>query len=339
MDADQDLAAAIDAEVDAVARRLVDSLLAAAPEALAERRDYALGFEERLRDRWGAALDLYELTFCCSQEWGSEFHDRHRRDSPDEADYVFEALTQLHSRACVVASEILALLESGHASGAEARWRTLHEVSVVAQIIAQRDEGIALRYLHHRIIEAAEDAEELERHRKRLKGETLGAGDLEALRASRRKMLALYGRKQFQHRNGWAAPLFGGKPPEFGALERMAGLDHLAPYRTRGIRHTHPGSFATGFGVVRRGPNTILQTGPTNRGLADAGHGSLISLTQVTTALFISGRPEPDPDWLARAQAMLDLTEKAGDAFLAAHRQLEADEKSLWAGNNDDVSP
>jgi len=56
-------------------------------------------------------------------------------------DYQFEALVRLQAGAARVAGEIYALLLSGYASGAHARWRTLHEIAVTALFIAQRGQG------------------------------------------------------------------------------------------------------------------------------------------------------------------------------------------------------
>jgi hypothetical protein len=39
-------------------------------------------------------------------------------------------------RACLVGSEIYGLPRTGHAAGAQARWRTLHELAVVASTLA-----------------------------------------------------------------------------------------------------------------------------------------------------------------------------------------------------------
>src|SRR6266700_848387 len=112
---------------------LVERTIRDAPATLRRRRRWVRGFERRLRNRWGRALDLYELTLVCCHEWGGEFNERHRSAAATEQDHAFEVLTRLHARACLTASEILALLETGHAVGAEARWRTLHEITVVMQ--------------------------------------------------------------------------------------------------------------------------------------------------------------------------------------------------------------
>ena len=45
-------------------------------------------------------------------------------------------------RACQVTDEIICLLENGFADGAMARWRTLHEIAVVAVVISQHGENL-----------------------------------------------------------------------------------------------------------------------------------------------------------------------------------------------------
>ena len=65
---------------------------------------------------------------------------------PDgQRDYVFEALSRLLARACRIAEEVLVLLKAGYGQGALARWRALHEVAVVADLIAENGEDCAER--------------------------------------------------------------------------------------------------------------------------------------------------------------------------------------------------
>jgi hypothetical protein len=317
--------------IDKTTPRLVETLLRDAPKMLRRHGRYRRGFERRLRRRWRRALDLYYVVYVCCEESGGEFNQRYREQAAQENDFAFEALTRLHARACLVASEVYALLRTGHAAGAEARWRTLHEVAVVSSAVGQRDNDVAQRYLDHQDIEAADDAEEYQRYHERLEYEPLDEATLNELRERRHKLLKKHGRAFGRGHYGWAAPLFDGKPPEFSELEKLAGLDHLRPFRDLGTRRVHAGARGTGMGLLRRGPHLILQSGPTNYGLAESGHGSLISLSQTTITLLIYGRPKiEDPMHVVVASSILALLEKAGDAFLAAHRRLKEDEAKLW---------
>jgi Family of unknown function (DUF5677) len=98
-----------------------------------------------------------------AREAGEDYHQRH---TPAEGDWLYAALVRRQARGCLVASEVLALLRSGHASGAHARWRSLHEIAVVAGFI--QDQETARRYLSHGAIESYHAARDYQRHAKTL---------------------------------------------------------------------------------------------------------------------------------------------------------------------------
>ena len=69
-----------------------------------------------------------------SRESGDLFNESFGKNN----DQVFFVLWRLHARSCQITMEILALLKSGFADGAHARWRTLHEIAVTALFIKQQ---------------------------------------------------------------------------------------------------------------------------------------------------------------------------------------------------------
>lgn len=95
-------------------------------------------FERNLLKCWGKALDSLEVVYVAALEAGADFNDRQRAGAAEDGDLVFEALVGLHARACVAASEVSSLLRTGHAAGALARWRTLHECAVISSVIGER---------------------------------------------------------------------------------------------------------------------------------------------------------------------------------------------------------
>lgn len=56
-------------------------------------------------------------------------------------------LRKLHGRACQQFREILWLLRGGFADGAYARWRSLFELSVIAEFISENDEQVAKAFI------------------------------------------------------------------------------------------------------------------------------------------------------------------------------------------------
>ena len=73
------------------------------------RRGTIGGFERRLRHRWGAALDLFELALVLMLDSGAAFNKHHRPTAVAENDLMFDVLARTHARACVTCSEVLAL--------------------------------------------------------------------------------------------------------------------------------------------------------------------------------------------------------------------------------------
>ena len=152
------ISSALDHATQATADVLTKRLRADAPRMLREHKRFRDTFERRLQQRWSRALDLYECVRVCCLEAGDEFHNRHSTEAGHGNDAKFEALTLLHVRACLVASEIYGLLRTGHAVGAQARWRTLHELAVIAFVLGSQDHDISERFLLHRYAERYKDA-------------------------------------------------------------------------------------------------------------------------------------------------------------------------------------
>jgi uncharacterized protein DUF5677 len=99
---------------------------------LRELRNERRKFNNYNNKIWGKALNLLETLIDISLDTGTLFDQKFRPFAIEENDIVFDALTRLHARSCQVSSEILTLLHNGFADGAHARWRTLHEISVIA---------------------------------------------------------------------------------------------------------------------------------------------------------------------------------------------------------------
>jgi hypothetical protein len=319
--------------VEATARENALAIGADASRLSASRRETAREFERRLWDRWGPALELFEATVLVAEEAGADFNAAHRPAASKELDYVFGALILLHGRACLTASEVLELLRTGHPFGAHARWRTLHEIAVVGSLIGEHGQEIAERYLLFRWIQEDADAREYQLYSEALGYVPYTDAEMEMHRQNREALIERFG-KSFAGRNGWAVPLFKeGTQPSFKDLERRAGMDHLRPHYSWSSHPVHAGSKGSAMAIRNRGGYEVILTGPTNYGLADPGHGALISLLQITTTLLIHGRPKMDQEPMRAvvARALALLVDQAGELFLSIHRQLEEDEKKAWA--------
>ncbi|HUY74891.1 MAG TPA: DUF5677 domain-containing protein [Candidatus Dormibacteraeota bacterium] len=288
------------------------------------------GFKKRLAKKWGEPLKLYEIVLKGTLDGGREFAQGAQADQ--ESDFTFQALVSLHAQACRVAGEVLELLKAGHARGAHARCRTLHELAVFAGVIAEHPE-VAERFLLH---DAIEDARSLDTYQTKLAGrpgyEPYSKEDVDFVHARRDEVLNRCGKSFGDGYYGWAAPLF---PPKahltFEKLEDLARLGHLRPFYDWA---THLGVHASSRGVrlnlITQGDITTPLAGATNIGLSDPGHEALISLLQVTTSLMVHGKPiTDDPTPVVVLKALMTLTDEAGEAFVAVEERIAEEEAQV----------
>lgn len=123
--------AALPQATAAGASHLLAELKASSGDMFTDRHQIRSGFLARQREKWGKPLDLLFMLVEAARESGEEYAATFQKVAEAEQDFRFLALCKLHARACLVASEVHWLLEGGFASGAMARWRTLHEIAVV----------------------------------------------------------------------------------------------------------------------------------------------------------------------------------------------------------------
>ena len=277
-------------------------------------------FGRRLNRIWGKAIDLLEMQLVISLEVGEAFNEEERPAAAGENDYEFEALIRLHAKACQIASEILVLLRAGHADGAMARWRALHEATAVAYFIRTKGGDIAERYLLHEVVEAHKAAVEQQRHAAALGSQLLSVEELQGMREARDHLVERFG-EEYREDLGWAAAAIRKKRPLIVDIERAAGLEHWRPYYRMASLGVHASSRGIFFqlGQPLDGPD-LLVAGVSNVGLADPGHATAISLSQITCTLLIS---KTNLERLVICAVLQDLVDDIGDAFIKAHEALE----------------
>ena len=293
------------------------------PSGIELHRADRLAFEQRLLSFWKEPLDLLDVFITCATEAGSEFNGEFRNDAVLEGDAVFEALTRLHGKACQVSNEILVLMRSGYADGAHARWRTLHELTVVACLISdqcQEDQELAERYLLHGKIQRYRSALQYQKHSERLGQVPLSREEIDALTEERDKLVKRFG-KSFMKEYGWAALVTQPQNPNLAALEEGVDLKHWRPYYKLASDNVHANSHGTYFRIgLGSSEEDAILAGPTNMGLADPGHSTAISLGLITTVLLAR---KPTMDYLVYSCVLHKLANEIGDAFLESHRAIE----------------
>lgn len=191
-----------------------------------------------------------------------------------------EILIRLLVRACQATDEILCLLENGFADGAMARWRTLHEIAVVAAVIWRHGEDIAKRYIEHQAVESKRAMEKYMACCNLLGCKPLSARDQAKIVKAYDRAVARYG-KAFKTDYGWAAHHLRKDRPTFADLEQEAGRAEMRSYYQMGNDNIHAGvkSMFVRLGLLE--DYTGLLAGRSNAGLTDPGQNAAHTLTQL----------------------------------------------------------
>ncbi|MFA7155751.1 MAG: DUF5677 domain-containing protein [Proteiniphilum sp.] len=294
-------------------------------DALAYEANERLAFEEQNYALWKEPLDLLQLFLLTTTGIGGEFNHKYRPEAAENNDFVFEVLTRLHGRACQVGNEILILLKSGYADGANARWRTLHEITVTSYFIKENGSEMAERYLLYDYIESyrsisdyVHNTELYERHKAVLGDALPSQAEMMGIEETKNELCARFG-KGFSKEYGWVAG--GTKKITFKDLESEVGIDHLRPYYKMANISIHAGPKGVRFSLGSPS-NDIIPAGASNMGLADPGMSTVISLQNMNAALLST---RPDVGHLITLKAMSLLADEVKDAFYRCHKETWAE--------------
>jgi hypothetical protein len=302
-----------------------------ASEILQKNNEWMGAFKERLNELWKDPFDLLELFLILSTEAGAKFNRENRPTASEQNDHVFEALTRLHAKACLIGQEIITLMRNGYSAGAFARWRSLHEIAVTGLFIYKHGNEVAERYLCYRYIEVfklfedyLKDNDLYQKHSDML-GYTPydSIEDMKRAGKIRKELCGIdkYG-ESFGNLNGWAAKALGTKHCNFKDIEKDVGLDYLRPYYNMANHSVHAGSKGSYFniGVSDSNSEKILLVGPSNLGFADPGSNMVISLQYMNRALLTSRLTVKNSVFL---YGMGFLVEQINEEFLKVHTFIE----------------
>lgn len=300
---------------DDIASLLYKSLQRNSRPMLKERRSFLRQFEKRHCSLWKKAIDLLESYLVAAFELGEEFNRHYRPAAAEEQHYVFECLTRLHARSVHVGWEVLCLLKGGYADGAHARWRTAHEIAVVANFIAAEGQNTAKKYLEHDVVESYRAMVQYQRFAQQLGQEPLTADESRQIEELFRERIATYG-ESYGSQYGWAAEALGKKNPKFSDIEEASELEHLRPYYRMASHNVHANPKGMNFRLGLADGAELLLAGPSNYGLADPGHGIALSVLQSTVPML---NLVSTIDAVVMSKVMMKYTDAIGEAFLKVH--------------------
>jgi hypothetical protein len=306
--------------IDKTSKTIQKSVKAQMKLGLAEKEAERLAFEYNMYRRWGKALNALEMLILLSFECGDNFNNFFREKAVAENDLVFEVLTRMHARACQVAYEIFTLLKSGYADGAHARWRCLHEITVVAVFIAEAGQETAESYFLHEKIDNYKEALSYNEHCNALGYDPIPEDELAEISQEKSLLVEKYG-DGYYSANGWAVKALGKKKIDFIDIEKSVKLDHYRPYYKMACHNVHAGSKGIRFRLgLAFDVDDILLAGPSNVGLFDPGVGVARSLNQLTAQLMTY---DPTFDSLVKAKVLNEFRFDVEYQFWKADQKLQ----------------
>lgn len=291
-----------------------------APKMIKSRNKESDDFVKLNRKKWKRGFDKFEMLLEISYEAGADFHNEFLPIAKKEENLVFEVLTRLYARCLQIGNEILILLKHGYPDGAHARWRTVHEISTIANFIFKHGNDVARKYLEHNIIDSYHGSQEFMKYHKKLKQPPLASKELKNLKQDFNNLKDKYG-SNFMKRYGWAAEALRKSNPSIENIESDVGFDKYRPFNRMACHNIHAGAKGILFRIAYDEQNDkVILTGPSDKNFTDPAHGTAISLYLITRA-FLNLYPNKDREIIV--EILYLLSEEIGDDFYKIQEKNE----------------
>lgn len=280
-----------------------------ASELRQRRADHLRQLEDDIQARWGPAIELYETLIVAALELGHHVAS-HRGPAATRngKKVLLKLLVTLQGRACLVASEIITLIRTGHGAAAYARFRTLQDIAVVAAFLTRYGEEAAVRFYEHAQIEELKTAKV---HREIYGPDNYITDALLAQMEQRRDELRTKYGKAFGCDYGWAASFIGNDNPKWKHIEEHAQLEKARLHYRGASNVVHSNSLGALLGLRKQG--SVILSVPSDDGLGTPGFTSLIPLMLVTSNLVACVNHRDDK---VRLFALGELAQEAFEAFI-----------------------
>lgn len=309
--------------IDAIFVETLDSVREQSEEALGRRAEELRSFQQRLLIRWKKPLQLLSVQIGLSVQFGEQMNGWLRGKADKDNSSMVDVLTRLHARATQVAGEIEVLLKEGFADGAMSRWRTLHELTIVAFFINKYGNEAAERYRHHLRIDSLRMARRLNDAASKLGCSPISDQEFLEIQEDVAALKLKFG-EAFCTEYGWAADALHKQKPTFADIESAVQLEQYRPYFKLASDSVHAGPKGTfhRLGLALDRVDTLL-AGPSNAGLEEAGRLTALSLGQIASSLITL---HPLADGVVWAKVIGKLGIEVEEEFIKVSKKLERDE-------------
>jgi hypothetical protein len=285
-------------------------------------------FRFNLENRWGKAFDKMRMLIGIAHDTGRTFIDRCSRTRSKRNAVLNSVLSCLHVRACQISAEIMALIENGYADGAMARWRTLHEVTVVAIVLNDGGDELAQRYLDYEVVEAKRALDEYQSCAGLIGYRPFSAREAKKIQSNFDAMMQKYAGgkygKTFGKSYGWAAEHLDSKAPDFRRLETAAGRSEMRSHYKMASNNVHAGVKGIAHRLSTLAGPYALVAGATNVGFSEPGQNMALSLSQMTLLLCNVVRNADD---VTQMKAIIALRSEIAPAMAKVENAIAREEK------------
>jgi hypothetical protein len=322
---DEQLPALLPSMAGKASKKVLKQLKTRGPNEKSQQEDDIAEFRERMEGRWGKALGQLRMLLTMSREWCHNISVRESHRKKHKNKRFRKLLIRLLVRACQVTDEILCLLENGFADGAMARWRTLHEIAVVAAVILQYGDDMAVRYIDHQAVESKRAMDKYIASAPKLGYKPLSSLAQAKIVKAYDQAITKYG-KNFDSDYGWAAFHLKKERPSFVRLEEAAGRAEMRSHYQMGNDNIHAGIKSMYVRLGLQGNYDGLLAGRSNAGLTEPGQNAAHTLTQLAVLVCLS---EPVFDDCVIADMLMTLRDEIPRSFGRADAQLRKDDRAI----------
>lgn len=258
-------------------------------DLLLKTRERSLEFKNLNLERNQNAFDYLEIVLDLNRFLGKKFLKYFENNINPDDKLKLSITFRLHARACQVGTEVKELLSAGYADGAHARWRTLHEISVIFLFLMENNAELSQMYFDYQAVEKLRRAKSYLKHHEKINWKPLETDELEFLQNRVKEMKVKYG-NDFSDKLGWTKNIINNsRNRHFSTIEEIVGLDYLRPFYSWASENVHAGvdSITTRMGLPEV-INTSYQMfqSPTMIGLTDPAQFTAHSLNLMSTALL-----------------------------------------------------
>jgi hypothetical protein len=287
-----------------------------------ERREF-INYHGKI---WGKPLDLLDALISISLELGNETSLKSEPISDNKDNIVFHTIKRLHARGCQVSSEILTLLRGGFSDGAHARWRTLHEISVVAQFLSTNNAELTERYLAHSAIVDYQRALQYQKHSDSLSYAPLLYDEFAKIKANYDMVKDKYGKgfkntDWFRNDYWWASIVLNNPHPNLANIEERVEVSFMQPFVKLAHVNVHAGSAGIFLRLGSPPNNDVLVAGASVFGVWEPGQNTAYTICNLTSTLLLYKSDNLED--IGSALALRKFTEETVQEFDYAMEEQE----------------